>query len=136
MTSQAKSVRLPTGKSAKTLLRSYPEAVQALAEEARQRITAWLPGVAENVDPSARLFSYAHGPGYRGAVCTLILSKTGVKLGLVGGAALSDPAGLLAGAGKVHRHVQLSRPEDLRRPALKKLVLDASAACRARLGES
>jgi hypothetical protein len=47
-------------------------------------------------------------------VCTLILSKSGVKLGLVGGAALSDPYGLLAGTGKVHRHVQLRAPEDLK----------------------
>jgi hypothetical protein len=82
---------------------------------------------------TARLISYAYGPGYKGTVCTLILSKTGIKLGLIGGATLPDPEGLLAGSGKVHRHVQLSAPEDLRRPGLKQLVLEASAVCRKRL---
>ena len=85
---------------------------------------------------AARLISYAHGPGYKGAVCTIILSKTGIKLGLIGGAALADPHGLLAGSGKVHRHVQLHTLEDLRRPGLQQLVLDASAACRRRLDEA
>jgi len=50
---------------------------------------------------------YGYGPGYKGPVCTLILSKTGVKLGLPYAAALSDPDGLLEGTGKVHRFVQL-----------------------------
>ena len=63
------------------------------------------------------------GDRYKGMVCTLILSKSGVKVGLVGGAALSDPYGLLAGPGKVHRHVQLRAPQDLKQAGLRQLGL-------------
>jgi hypothetical protein len=85
------------------------------------------------VDFATRLIGYGHGPGYTGAVCTLILSKSGIKLGLVGGAALPDPQGLLQGSGKVHRHVPLQTAQDLRQAGLERLLLGASAAARARL---
>jgi len=116
-----------------TLLRAYPEDVQILARQARKTLREWLPNAVEGADTSARMFAYSYGPGYKGMVCTLLLSKSGVKLGLVGGAALGDPRGLLAGAGKVHRHVQLRAVGDLQQAGLKQLVLDASAACHKRL---
>jgi hypothetical protein len=81
------------------------------------------------------MFAYTYGPGYRGVVCTLILSKTGVKLGIAGGASLADPHKLLRGAGKVHRHVPLKAIEDLRQPGVKELVAAASAACIERLSQ-
>ena len=117
-----------------TLLRTYPEDVQILARQARKTLREWLPDANESVDESARMLAYSYGPGYKGMVCTLLLSKSGVKLGLAGGAALADPRGLLAGTGKVHRHVQLRTVEDLQQAGLKQLVLGASAACRKRLG--
>ena len=46
-----------------------------------------------------------YSPGSKGTVCALILSKTGVKIGLFRGSELPDPKGLLRGSGKVHRHV-------------------------------
>jgi hypothetical protein len=116
-----------------TLLGAYPEDVQKLARQARKTLREWLPNAVEGVDTSARMFAYSYGPGYKGMVCTLLLSKSGVKLGLVGGAALADPRGLLAGAGKVHRHVQLRAVGDLQQAGLKQLVLGASAACQKRL---
>jgi hypothetical protein len=116
------------------LLREYPDEVQKLAREARRAVREWLPGADEGVDASARLLSYSYAPGYKGAVCTLILSKKGIKLGLVGGATLPDPRGLLEGSGKVHRYVQLSTPDDLKKAGLKALVHAARAACQTRLG--
>ena len=116
-----------------TLLRPYPEEVQILVRQARKTLLQWLPKATEGVDASARMLAYSYGPGYKGMVCTLLLSKSGVKLGLVGGAALPDPRGLLAGTGKVHRHVQLRTGRDLQQAGLKQLVLGASAACRKRL---
>jgi hypothetical protein len=88
--------------------------------------------VEETADSSAPVIGYAYGPGYRGLVCTLILSKSGVKLGLARGSELPDPHGLLAGAGKVHRHVQLRVVSDLRRPGVSQLVKAAHAAWKAR----
>jgi hypothetical protein len=115
------------------LLRSYPEDVQILARQARKQLREWLPDAGEGVDAAARMLAYSYGPGYKGMVCTLLLSKSGLKLGLVGGAALADPDGLLAGSGKVHRHVQLRTVQDLQKAGLKQLVLGARAACHKRL---
>jgi hypothetical protein len=115
------------------LLDACSPAVQRLVVDARRYVRRWLPAASESVDIKARRIGYSYGPGYKGLVCTLILSKAGVKLGLVGGAALPDPHGLLEGSGKVHRHVPLSAPRDLRRPGVRELLLGASDACRARL---
>ena len=68
------------------LLRTYSEDVQQLGEAARRAIKQWVPGVSEAVDASERMLAYSHGPGYAGMVCTLILSKTGIKLGIFEGA--------------------------------------------------
>ena len=65
--------------SADALLSVYPDHVQRLAHQARDCITRWLPDVSEKIDVPSRLIAYAHGPGYKGAVCTLILSKTGIS---------------------------------------------------------
>jgi hypothetical protein len=56
-----------------------------------------------------------------------------VKLGLAGGAMLADPHGLLAGAGKVHRHIPMRTLEDLEQAGIKPLVLGARTACLQRL---
>lgn len=110
------------------LLGAYPSDVQELAAGARQLIRQLLPEVEEGADPSAPVVGYSYGPGYSGMVCTLILSKSGVKLGLVRGAELADPRGLLEGSGKVHRYVQLRVPADLRKAGLSQLIKAAYTA--------
>ena len=45
---------------------------------------------------------------------------------------MPDPNGLMRGAGKVHRHVVLEKPADLKQPGLKPLVKAALAAWKAR----
>ena len=60
------------------------------------------------------MIAYSYGPGCKGLVCTLILSRKGVKLGIVRGSELPDPKQLLEGSGKVHRFVQLNAPADLK----------------------
>jgi hypothetical protein len=119
-------------RDAAALLAAYPDAVRELADAARKALAKALPGVAEGVDRSAKLLSYSYAPGYKGVVCTLILSKTGVKLGLFRGSELPDPAQLLEGSGKVHRYVQLRKPADLESPDLQRLLAAALAAWRAR----
>ena len=114
------------------LLTSYPADVQALASAARLLLSKWLPRVEERVDSSAPVIGYGYGRGYRGTVCTLILSKSGVKLGLVRGAELADPRGLLEGSGKVHRYIQLRAVADLQRAGVRQLVEAGYAAWRHR----
>lgn len=118
------------------LIRPYPESVQALVRDARKRLREWLPEAKEGDDLSARMIAYRYGAGYRGMICTLILSKSGVKLGIVGGASLPDPHNLLRGTGKIHRHIQLRASQDLQQPGLKQLVLAAGIACSGRLREA
>jgi hypothetical protein len=65
-------------------------------------------------------------------ICTLLLSKSGVKLGFVNGAELPDPAGLLEGSGKKHKYIQLETPSDLDRPAVKQLIQAAYGAWKQR----
>jgi hypothetical protein len=91
-----------------------------------------LPGVAETVDESAKLLGYSYGPGYKGVLFSLIMSQTGVKLGIFRGAELPDPKHLMGGAGKVHRHVQLRSVDDIKRPGLKQLLKAAVSAWRKR----
>jgi hypothetical protein len=119
-------------RTAETLLAKYPPEVQALAAAARAALAQWLPRSEEVVDATAPVIAYAYGPGYKGLVCSLILSKTGVKIGLAHGSELPDPAGLLAGAGKVHKHIQLHSPSDLGNPAVRALVKAAYAAWKRR----
>lgn len=118
------------------LLASYPPEIQRLALAARELVLQSLPKVEETVDFSARVIGYGFGPGYGGTVCTIIMSKAGVKLGFVRGAELPDPRGLLEGGGKIHRHVPLSKTGDLNRPGIKQMLASALAAWRRRTGGS
>src|SRR6476620_10654046 len=112
------------------LLKSYPPDVQALAAAARKQLCRLLPNVEEHADASAPVIAYGYGPGYRGMVCTLLLSKSGVKVGLVRGSELPDPHHLLEGSGKVHRHIPLRTPADLKRPGVTDLIKQTHAAWR------
>jgi hypothetical protein len=109
------------------LLGTYPGGVQEIALKARQLIFAKIPAVVETVDTKAKVIGYGLGPGYAGLICTIILSKTGVKLGLVGGARLPDPERLLEGSGKVHRYVTFAEVADVARPGVKKLLASGIA---------
>jgi hypothetical protein len=115
-----------------SLLDLYPANVRALAETARIALAKWLPRSAQIADDTAPVIAFGYGSGYKGLVCTLILSKTGVKIGLSHGSELTDPEGLLAGSGKVHKHIQLHAPADLRNPAVGTLVKAAHTAWKQR----
>ena len=97
------------------LLSSYPANVQEVARGLRELILDTVPDANEMVDAPARVVGYGYGAGYKGMICTIILSKKEVKLGIVGGAALPDPNGLMEGAGKKHRYVVLHEPADLKK---------------------
>jgi hypothetical protein len=131
--SEIGSTRMPRRNSIDTFLADYPPEVRVLTRAARAFLAETLPGSAEALDESARVIGYSYGPGYKGLVCTLILSRTGVKLGVVRGSELPDPKHLLDGSGKVHRHVPLKSPADLKRPGLKALIRAAHKAWKARV---
>jgi hypothetical protein len=123
---------MPSPNDIEMFLADYPPEVRELALAARTLLGGAFPGAKETLDESAKLIGYSYGPGYKGVVCTLILSRNGVKLGIVRGAELSDPKQLMRGSGKVHRHVQLQTVADLKRPGLKSLLKAALTAWRQR----
>jgi len=114
------------------LLNAYPPEVKELALEARRVILAAIPGIEEMVDATDKVLGYGFGPGYADLICTIILSKSGVKLGIVGSAALPDPDGLLEGTGKRHRYVRCASRADLARPGVQKLLEAAVSAWKKR----
>jgi hypothetical protein len=123
---------VPNATDIETFLAPYPPQVREVALAARDFLAEALPGAAETLDGSAKLLGYGYGPGYKGLVCTLLLSQTGVKLGIARGSELPDPKHLMQGSGRVHRHVQLRTTADLKKPGLKPLLKAALAACKKR----
>lgn len=112
------------------LLATCAGPVAAIAAAARDRLHALVPDLREEADPAANVIGFGFGPGYKHLLCTLILSRKGVKLGFYRGASLPDPAGLLAGGGKVHRYVELASPAAVEDPRLGELILAAARARR------
>ena len=123
---------MPNQAEIEKFLASYPPEVRGLAFAAREFLAAALPGAEETLDETSKVIGYGSGPGYKGVVCTLLLSKTGVKLGVAHGAALPDPSRLMQDSGKVHRHVPLLTNADLNQPGLKALLKAALAAWKER----
>lgn len=76
---------------------------------------------------------YGFGSGYKDLVFVISPYKEHVNLGIVHGAALDDPHKLMAGKGKVHRHVKLQRVEQVREPGLEDLMLRALGAAQKRI---
>ena len=106
------------------ILSKYPENVSALALKLRQFLLNQLKGITEQPDTSANIIGYGFGPGYKDMICTIILSKKGVKLGFYKGTELADPGKLLTGSGKVHKYVEINSSGDLN-TELKNLLEEA-----------
>ena len=123
---------MPNAKDIESFLARYPPEVSDLTLAARDFLAKALPGAEETLDESAKLLGYGYGPGYKGLLCTLLLSKNGLKLGISHGSELPDPKQLMQGSGKVHRHVQLRTKNDLKQPGLKPLLKAALAAWKKR----
>jgi len=106
-------------------LKSYDSPVPELASHVRQFIKKEIPGIEERLDIKAKIIGYGFGSGYSGMICTIILSKKGVKLGFYKGTELPDPFHLLQGSGKVHKYVELKSKTEIQSPALRNLLIDA-----------
>ena len=114
------------------LINQYGPEIQKRVNSTRRILRAAFPGCAETADSKARLLGYSYGPGYKGTVATLILMQKVRQMGVPYLASLKDPTNLLAGGGKVHRHVAVAEPADLKAPALKALLREAISAWKLR----
>ena len=70
---------------------------------------------------------FGTAPGYKGLKFVLSAHAAWVDLGVFDAVQLPDPAKLLEGTGKRHRHVKLREIADVRNPALIDLIEAAMA---------
>lgn len=89
-------------------------AVRALVKKA-------VKGVEEYVNPWKIPSFDSNGP-----LCCFMVGKEHVTFAFMRGAALPDPEKLLEGTGKGVRHVKLRSVADVKKPGVKKLVVEAA----------
>ncbi len=101
--------------------------IQALASEARALLADVMPGLTEVPWARQKIAGYGVGPKKMSQhFCYLAPFKKHLNLGFFYGADLPDPENLLEGAGKELRHIKIRSAEQLRQPALRALVEQAS----------
>jgi hypothetical protein len=113
------------------LLAARDASVAGLARRLVALIDELYPDAVISVDGGD--IGFGSGTGYKGLVFVVSPHAKHVTLGLAGGVDLPDPAGLMEGAGRVHRHVKIREEADLDRPALRDLM--TAAVDRARPGD-
>jgi hypothetical protein len=116
---------MQANESLESLLSNYPDGIVTCVNETRQFLQKELHGIREQSDEKAKMIAYSYGRGYKDVICTILLSKSGVKIGIYKGAELPDPHNLLKGSGKVHKFVEVKNSQSLQDPALK-VLLDAA----------
>jgi hypothetical protein len=111
-----------------TLLADRPAGVQETSHRLLAIARELVPDAVESCDDED--YGVGFAPGYKGLVFVITPLADRVRLGIAGGASLDDPAGLMQGAGTVHRHVRLTDPAQAGDPALRDLMSRAAAARR------
>ena len=102
---------------------SYEEQVIRNAQLLRKVLFNNLPNIIEQIDLPAKMIAYCFGQKYAELICTIILSKNGLKLGFNWGTELPDPDKLLRGDGKISRYVEIKSEEQIKSKALKNLLV-------------
>lgn len=105
------------------LLSEHEPGVAALARSLYELILAVYPDATISVDGGD--IGFGSGTGYQGLVFVVTPYSSHVNLGVFGGASLPDPAGLMEGSGKLHRHVKVRQDADVQRPELRELMVSA-----------
>lgn len=97
--------------------------VQALARNLRDLITAVYPNVVEVPWPKQQIVGYGVGPKKMSQhFCYIAVQSSYANLGFNYGADLPDPEQMLEGSGQAFRHVKIYTEEDVKRPALRRLL--------------
>jgi hypothetical protein len=111
-------------------LARYDPAIGAVAKAAVARMRTYVPGAVELVYDNYNALVVGFGPSERAseAVMSIALYPCWVTLFFLQGARLTDPAGLLKGAGTRVRHIVLGDVAVLDQPAVRALIRQALAA--------
>lgn len=108
-------------------LSTYPADVQVLALRARELVQEIVPDVREQVYEAYKTIGYGSVTKQDAMFCYIAPLKDRINLGFYRGVVLPDASGLLEGTGKLLRHVKVRSMEELERPALRQLIMDAVA---------
>ena len=122
-------------------LKPYDKAVRELALGLRRLVIEEMAPCYENIYDAynAVAIGYGRSPRLSDGVIHIAVYAKHVNLGFNHGATLADPLGILKGAGKQIRHLTISTPADLAKPALRaylRRALKQAAADARKLGES
>jgi hypothetical protein len=104
-----------------TYLDKKPPELADVAEKLRALVKRVVKDTKESVNPWKIPTFESNGP-----MCFFMVGKNHVTFGFLRGTSLPDPQGLLEGTGKNLRHVKVKSVDDLKKPALKKLILAAA----------
>ena len=102
------------------LLEAQKPEIGELARRLISLIDDLYPDAVVSVD--AGDIGFGSGRGYKGLVFVVSPHTQHVTLGLANGVDLPDPAGLMEGRGKVHRHVKIRQKSDLEPSELRALM--------------
>jgi hypothetical protein len=105
-------------------LARFPPTIAGLARDLCALVYEVLPDAFTTVDSD--FIGFGVGPGYRGVRFTVAAYREHVNLGVSFGTQLPDPAGLMEGKGKLHRHVKIRDHARLSEPALRDLMILAA----------
>lgn len=100
--------------------------VRTVATNLYRLVRRHLPRAVESWDGERLGLGYSLG--YKGLVFVLSPQRAWITLGIAHAVDLPDPAGLMEGKGKVHRHVKLRSLADVRSPRLAALIRSAVIA--------
>lgn len=105
-------------------LRRYDASVRKLFLAARAVILTEIPSASETVNDVSYTIvnAFTFSGRFKEAFCSVIAGRDYVNLGFQRGTELADPAGLLKGTGKLHRHVRIATAADLENPDLRRLI--------------
>ena len=117
---------MPTieGKQAEIWIADYVNKagkLEGVTKAVRTLVKKAVKGVEEYVNPWKIPSFDSNGP-----LCCFMVGKEHVTFAFMRGAALSDPEKLLEGTGKGVRHVKLRSVTDVKKPGVKKLVVEAA----------
>jgi len=108
-------------------LASYPPHVTRLFLALREVVLEEAPDAVESISKGYAIaigFSFTGKP-MKDGFCHIVACRSHVNLGLNRGALLPDPMQVLAGTGKLIRHITIRREADLERPFIRR-YLDAA----------
>lgn len=106
------------------LLERYDRRVQEIALALREVVIEEMAPCCESIY-EVYIISLVYSAPEKDAVCYIGVNRNHVNLGFHQGARLSDPEGLLEGAGKQMRHIKIHSANDLMNPAIRAYLQEA-----------